>query len=109
MTIPLTLVIARHALAVAQATEATALDVLKWMVNHTGSFVYIPLGELSRTLRGLVVLGRPMVAHIMGVIAGSAFDYTLDYSLGRTPDLIQTLCEHVWTGLNSKIIILQLR
>jgi hypothetical protein len=92
--------IARHALAVAQASVTTALDVSQWMVNHVGNFVNITLVELSGTLRGLVDLGRPMVAHVKGVVVESAFDYTLDYSLGRTPDLIKSLFERVWADLS---------
>ncbi|KIW64985.1 hypothetical protein PV04_07278 [Phialophora macrospora] len=92
--------IARHALAVAQASVTTALDVSQWMVDHVGNFVNITLVELSGTLRGLVDLGKPMVAHVTGVVVESAFDYTLDYSLGRTPDLIKSLFERVWGDLS---------
>ncbi|KAJ9609487.1 hypothetical protein H2200_005814 [Cladophialophora chaetospira] len=101
--------IARHALDVAQATESTALNVSQWMVNHIGNFVNIEFVEISGTLRGLVDLGKPMVAHIKGVIASSAFDYTFDYSLGRTPDLIKSLFENVWADLNGQRITLPLR
>lgn len=101
--------IERHALDVAQATASTALDVSQWMVNHVGYFVNIQLVELSGTLRGLVDLGNTMIAHIKGVIASSAFDYTLDYSLGRTPDLIKSLFEHVWVDQNGQVIKLPLR
>jgi hypothetical protein len=96
--------VARHALDVAQAAESAALDVSKWMVNHVGNFVNIQLVEMSGTLRGLVDIGKPMVAHVKGLIADVAFDYTLDYSIGRTPDLVKALFEKVWGELSSGII-----
>ena len=96
--------IARHALDVAQASEEVALDVSKWMVQHVGNFVNIKLVELSGTLRGLVDLGKPMVAHVQGVLAESAFDYTLDYSIGRTPELMKALFEKVWGDLSGGIL-----
>jgi hypothetical protein len=96
--------IARHALDTVQAAAEIALDVSKWMVDHVGNFVNITLIELSGTLRGLVDIGQPMKAHIRGVIAGSAIDYTIDYSIGRTPDLIKALFEKIWGELNAKVI-----
>jgi hypothetical protein len=96
--------IARHALDTAQAAADIALDVSKWMVNHVGNFFNITLVELSGTLRGLVDIGSPMKAHIVGVIAGNNVDYTLDYSIGRTPELIKGLFERVWGDLSGKVI-----
>ncbi|KAI9792779.1 MAG: hypothetical protein M1816_001511 [Peltula sp. TS41687] len=96
--------IARHALDTAQAAAAIALDVSKWMVNHVGNFVNLTLVQLSGTLRGLVDLGQPMKARVKGLIASSAFDYTIDYSLGRTPELVKSVFEKVWADLNAKII-----
>jgi hypothetical protein len=96
--------IARHALDTAQAAEEIALDVSKWMVDHVGNFVNITLVELSGTLRGLVDVGQPMKAHVKGMIASSPIDYAIDYSIGRTPDLIKALFEKIWGGLNAKLI-----
>lgn len=96
--------IARHALDTAQAASAIALDVSKWMVNHVGNFVNITLVELKGTLRGLVDVGRPMTAHIKGMIVSNALDYTIEYSIGRTPDLIKALFEKIWGELNAKVI-----
>jgi hypothetical protein len=96
--------IARHALDTAQAASDIALDVSKWMVDHIGNFFNITLVELAGTLRGLLDVGAPMRAHLVGVIAGNNIDYTLDYSLGRTPELVKSVFERVWADLNAKVI-----
>lgn len=55
------------------------------MVNHVGKFINIKLVELGGVLSVLVDLGSPMVSRVKAVVASSAFDYTLHYSLVRTP------------------------
>jgi hypothetical protein len=92
--------IARHALDTVQAAAEVALDVSKWMVDHVGNFFNITLVELSGTLRGLVDLGEPMVARVVGVVAGNELDYTLEYSVGRTGELVKGLFERVWADLS---------
>jgi len=96
--------IARHALDTVQAAAAIALDVSKWMVNHVGNFFNITLVELKGTLRGLVDVGAPMKVRVKGLVAGNAVDYIIDYSIGRTPDLVKTLFERVWGDLSGGVI-----
>lgn len=96
--------IANHAMQLAQSAETTALGLTQWMVNHAGNFVNIQLVELSGTLKGLVGAGQPMLAHVKGLIASSPFDYTLPYTLGKTPDLIKALFEKIWADLGKGVI-----
>jgi hypothetical protein len=92
--------IARHALNTVQAAAEVALDVSKWMVDHVGNFFNITLVQMSGTLRGLVDLGEPMLARVKGEVAGNALDYSLQYSIGRTGDLLKRLFEKIWAELS---------
>jgi hypothetical protein len=101
--------IARHALNVAQASENAALQATAWMVNHAGNFLNLTSVELSGTLKGLCDNGQPMKAHIIGMVADKRVDVTLDYNIGKTPDLIKDLFERIWGLLTAAATTLPIR
>jgi hypothetical protein len=96
--------LARHALDTVQAAAEVALDVSQWMVEHVGNFFNIELVQMRGTLRGLVDLGEPMQARVKGEVAGNALDYSLEYSVGRTGQLLKRLFERLWADLSAGTI-----
>ena len=101
--------VARHALDVAQASENAALQATQWMMNHAGNFLNLTSVELSGTLKGLCDNGQPMKAHVVGMVADKKVDVTLDYNIGKTPDLIKSLFEHMWGILTGGTTTLPVR
>jgi hypothetical protein len=96
---------ARHALDVAQVNENAALQATAWMVNHASNFLNLMSVELSGALNGLCDHGEPMNAHVVGTVA----DNSVDYNIGKTPDLIENLIEHMWGLLTSAATTLPIR
>ena len=81
--------IAHQMLDSAQASENAAEQTTTQMVNHAGKFLNLIGMEISKTSKGLYNSGEPIKAYFVGIVANKSLDVTLDYSIGKTPDLIE--------------------
>ncbi|KAL8689525.1 MAG: hypothetical protein Q9218_004824 [Villophora microphyllina] len=93
------LVAAKGALEIAQKAEAAAPGVAAWVVKQTGHLLDIRMVTMSGTLKGVLGDGgkqKPMVVTVKGVIAEQDVDVTVDYTIGRTDELVKGIFGGLW-------------